>query len=129
MFQILPGPDDVPFPRIVLRASPGSATGFRPHPRRQIYVGLSQLARVNISTLPRLGKETSLSVSDAARSAQRLGPTAWEVRTSGLPASGSQLSTGTQIPPADLARDTSPTRRKELSMAMSINDVDTQINP
>jgi hypothetical protein len=30
---------------------------------------------------------------------------------------------------ADLPRDTSPTRRKELSMAMSINDVDTRINP
>jgi hypothetical protein len=40
----------------------------------------------------------------------------------------SQLSTGTPIPRADPVRDTSPTRRKELSMAMSINDVDTRIN-
>jgi hypothetical protein len=42
--------------------------------------------------------------------------------------SASQLSTGTPIPRADPVRDTSPTRRKELSMAMSINDVDTRIN-
>ena len=37
--------------------SPGPY-GTRPHPRRQINVDLSQLARVNISTLPSLGKET-----------------------------------------------------------------------
>jgi hypothetical protein len=61
----------------------GSPTGIRPHPRRQINVDFSQLARVNISTLPSLGKETSLSVSDAASSWQRLCPTAWEIRTSG----------------------------------------------
>ena len=106
----------------------GSPTGIRPHPRRQINVDFSQLARVNISTLPSLGKETSPSVSDAASSLQRLSPTAWEMRTSGPPASGSQLSTGTPIPRADPVRDTSLTRRRELSMAMSINDVDMRIN-
>jgi hypothetical protein len=76
--------------------------GIRPHPRRQINVDLSQLARVNISTLPSLGKETSPSVSDAASSWQRLSPTVWEMRTSGPLASASQLSTGTPIPRADL---------------------------
>jgi hypothetical protein len=88
----------------------------------------SHLTRVNISTLPSLSKETSPSVSDAASSWQRLSPTAWKMRTSGPPASGSQLSTGTPIPRADPVGDTSLTRRKELSMAMSINDVDTRIN-
>jgi hypothetical protein len=73
-------------------------------------------------------QETSPSVSDAASNCQRLSPTAWEMRTSGPLASASQLSTGTPIPRADPVRDTSPTRRKELSMAMSINDVDTRIN-
>ena len=36
----------------------GSPTGIRPHPRRQINVDFSQLARVNISTLPSLGKKS-----------------------------------------------------------------------
>jgi hypothetical protein len=106
----------------------GSPTGIRPHPRRQINVDFSQLARVNISTLPSLGKETSLSVSDAASSWQRLCPTAWEIRTSGPLGPRLSYPLEHQSPRADPVRDTSLTRRRELSMAMSINDVDTRIN-
>ena len=47
-------------------------------------------------------------------------------RTAGIRVSVIHRNT---IPRAGPARDTSPTRRKELSIAMSINDVDRRINP
>jgi hypothetical protein len=104
---------------------PESAAGFdRIHARRSMSTSLSW--RVNISTLPSLGKETSLRMSDPARSWQRLGPTAWEMRTSG-PRPGRSYPPEHQSPGPTL-REIHRQQKKGLSMAMSINDVDTRIN-